>query len=244
MPRVAINAQQLSARHSDGTEAFHDVTLNIGADECIGLVGPNGAGKTSFLLACTGVLPIHSGSIQVFDLDPGQRSARLELPRLLGLVMQQSDDQIFNPTVLDDVAFGPLNLGVSREETRQRVSAALEQVQLPGYENRVPHRLSGGEKRRVALAGILAMQPAFLLLDEPTQDLDPRGRRQLLQILCQLPQGKLIASHDLDFVLQLCSRTIVFDRTVIADGPTREVLANRELMEQHGLEVPLRLLKA
>jgi cobalt/nickel transport system ATP-binding protein len=242
MPSVAIAAEQLSARHGDGTAAFHHVNLVINESECVGLVGPNGAGKTSLLLAATGILPCYEGVLSVFGLNPFVRASRLQLPRLLGLVMQQSDDQIFNPTVLEDIAFGPLNLGVPRDEVVARVKTALEQVQLSGYEERVPYRLSGGEKRRVALAGILAMQPAMLLLDEPTQDLDPRGRKQLMQILGTLPQGKIIASHDLDFILATCSRTIVFDRTVIADGATAEVLANAELMEQHGLEVPWRLV--
>lgn len=242
MPILAINAKQLSARHGDGTEAYFNVNLVIHDNECIGLVGPNGAGKTSFLLSCTGILPCYTGSLTVFDINPFEKTSRQQLPRQLGLVMQQSDDQIFNPSVFEDIAFGPLNIGVPAVEVRERVKSALEQVQMHGYEERVPHRLSGGEKRRVALAGILAMQPAMLLLDEPTQDLDPRGRRQLMQILGTLPQGKIIASHDLDFILATCSRTIVFDRTVVADGATTEVLANSELMENHGLEVPLRLL--
>jgi len=177
-------------------------------------------------------------------MNPFEKSSRQNLIRQLGLVMQQSDDQIFNPTVFEDVAFGPLNMGIPVAEVHGRVKSALEQVQLFGYDKRVPHRLSGGEKRRVALAGILAMQPAMLLLDEPTQDLDPRGRNQLMQILRNLPQGKIIASHDLDFILATCSRTIVFDRTVVADGATSEVLADAELMERHGLEVPLRIALA
>ena len=232
---LAIDAQALSARHGDGTEAFHSVTLKLSSTECVGLVGPNGAGKTSFLLACTGILPFHAGTLTVCGLNPMDRAARHELPRHVGLVMQQSDDQLFNPTVLDDVAFGPLNLGLSKAEVRERVAKALEQVKLVGYEERVPHRLSGGEKRRVALAGILAMQPELLLLDEPTQDLDPRGRRELQEILKQLPQAKLIASHDLDFIRACCTRTVVFDRTVILDGPTHEVLANAAIMQSHGL---------
>lgn len=237
----AIAAHDLSASYPDGTEAFRGVNLHISPTECIGLVGPNGAGKTSLLLALTGILHCNAGQLNIFGVNPFDQKQRHELPRLLGLVMQQSDDQLFNPTVLDDVAFGPLNLGLTKAEVRQRSLAALSKVKLAGMEDRVPHRLSGGEKRRVALAGILAMEPRFLLLDEPTQDLDPRGRRGLMAILKELPQGKLIASHDLDFILDTCSRTIVFDRSVILDGPTRDVLADAALMEQHGLEVPMRL---
>lgn len=238
---LAIAAQSLSARHADGTEAFHSVSIQIQAQECVGLVGPNGGGKTSLLLAFTGILPCHAGQLSVFDINPSDQKQRHELPRLLGLVMQQSDHQLFNPTVLDDVAFGPLNLGLDKTAARERSQAALSKVKLASMDDRVPHRLSGGEKRRVALAGILAMEPRFLLLDEPTQDLDPRGRRELISILKELPQGKLIASHDLDFILDTCQRTIIFERTVIADGATRELLAIEGLMEQHGLEVPERL---
>ena len=239
---IAIAAHDLSAGYPDGTAAFQDVHLNITPHECVGLVGPNGAGKTSLLLALTGILKYSAGQLSIFGVNPFDPKQRHELPRLLGLVMQQSDDQLFNPTVLDDVAFGPMNLGLSKAEVRERAKLALARVKLAGMEDRVPHRLSGGEKRRVALAGILAMEPRFLLLDEPTQDLDPRGRRGLMAILKELPQGKLIASHDLDFILDTCSRTIVFDRSVIADGATRDMLADAALMEQHGLEVPMRLL--
>jgi cobalt/nickel transport system ATP-binding protein len=237
----AICAEGLCSVHAEGTIAFQNVSLTVGAAESVGLVGPNGAGKSSFLLALSGVLPFQAGRLHVFGRNPAHLQERRELPRCVGLVFQQSDDQLFSPTVLDDVAFGPLNMGMSKEAAIQRVHEALRMVKLQGYESRVPHRLSGGEKRRVALAGILAMQPRFLLLDEPTQDLDPRGRRELIAILRQLPQGKLIASHDLDFILATCPRTIVFDKTVLADGKTCELLARIELMEQHGLEVPYRL---
>lgn len=238
---MLLQVRQISARHTEGTVAFENVSLLLHENESVGLVGPNGAGKTSLLLAITGILLPHQGSMTVCGWNPLVREQRQQLPRHLGLVMQQSDDQLFNPTVLDDVAFGPLNLGISKDETLKRVAHSLAQVKLAGYEERVPHRLSGGEKRRVALAGILAMQPRLLLLDEPTQDLDPRGRRELIAIMAELPQGKLIASHDLDFILTTCRRTIVFDRTVIADGPTEQLLADAELMERHGLEVPWRL---
>lgn len=237
----AIEAVDLCCFRAEGTLAYQNVTLTIRAEESVGLVGPNGAGKSSLLLALSGVLPFQQGQLRVFNLDPSDKKARRELPRRVGLVFQQADDQLFSPTVLDDVAFGPLNLGLSANEALDRVHEALAAVKLRGYETRVPHRLSGGEKRRVALAGILAMKPRFLLLDEPSQDLDPRGRRELISILQQLPQGKLIASHDLDFVLATCPRTIVFDKTVLADGTTTEILSCAELMEQHGLEVPYRL---
>jgi cobalt/nickel transport system ATP-binding protein len=238
---LAVDAQGISSRYGDGTLAYQGVTLRIGCQESVGLVGPNGAGKSSLLLSLAGVQPIQEGTLRIFSYDPQGPDQRRRLPECLGLVFQQCDDQLFNPTVLDDVAFGPINLGLSREEALGRVHQALEKVKLRGYESRVPHRLSGGEKRRVALAGILAMQPRFLLLDEPTQDLDPRGRRELIAILADLPQGKLVASHDLDFILATCPRTILFDKTVLADGETAQLLARHDLMQAHGLEVPLRL---
>jgi cobalt/nickel transport system ATP-binding protein len=238
----ALEAEHISSVFDEGTVAFQDVTLRVGPQESVGLVGPNGAGKSSLLLSFAGVQPLRQGTVRVFGLNPLDAKERRQIPELLGLVFQQSDDQLFNPTVLDDVSFGPLNLGCSRQESLDRVHEALRTVRLAGYEERVPHRLSGGEKRRVALAGVLAMHAKFLLLDEPTADLDPRGRRELKAILQQLPQGKLIASHDLDFILSTCSRTIVFNQSVLADGPTEQLLANKELMEANGLEVPVRLL--
>ena len=164
---------------------------------------------------------------------------RRQLPARLGVVFQNSDDQIIHATVFDDVAFGPLNLGISADEVRARVSEALTRVGLAGFKDRVPFHLSGGEKRRVALAGVLAMRPDVLLLDEPTMFLDPRGRRELAAFLGEIPGTKVVATHDLEFVLATCSRTILLDGgRLFADGPTRDVLSNKEWMDRHGLEVP------
>src|SRR5262249_33550565 len=158
----------------------------------------NGAGKTTLFLCLGGVLRVPAGVVQVAGVDPADVAQRKKLPSKLGIVFQNSDDQLFNSTVLDDVAFGPLNLGLPANEVRQRVTEALDTVSLAGFEQRVPFHLSGGEQRRVALAGVLAMRPEVLLFDEPSQGLDPRGRRDFIQLVNRLPATKLIAAHDLE----------------------------------------------
>ena len=169
---------------------------------------------------------------------------RKRLPQHIGVVFQNPDDQLFSATVLEDVAFGPLNLGATADEAQRQAAAAMDAVGLNGFAERSPHKLSGGEKRRAALAGVLAMKPGVLLLDEPSMFLDPRGRRELIRTVCDLPGTLLIATHDLDFVLDCCPRTIVLDAgRVAADGPTAELLANPALMDTHGLEAPHRLRK-
>jgi cobalt/nickel transport system ATP-binding protein len=234
-----LSAQGLSYAYPTGTNALRDITLTLRAGESVGLVGPNGAGKTTLFLCLAGVLSITSGQAEVLGLDVRKRENRQKIPRSLGILFQDSDDQIFHHNVFEDVAFGPLNLGLDANEVRARVALALKQTQLEGYEQRVPFHLSGGEKRRVALAGVLAMEPEVLLLDEPTLHLDPRSRRELLGLINGLGKTKLIASHDLEFVLATCSRVLILDGgEVRAEGPTREVLANPDLMDRHGLEVP------
>ncbi len=241
---IAIAVNHLSFSYPDGRSILKDLTFQVYPGESLGLVGPNGAGKTTLFLCLSGVLPIAKNRVRVAGLDPAVRSARKQLPAKVGIVFQHSDDQIFNATVFDDVAFGPLNLGMDKEESSRRAKEALQKVGLEGYEDRVPFHLSGGEKRRVALAGILAMSPEILLLDEPSMYLDPRGRRSLKAFLEDLPVTKIIATHDLEFVLDVCQRVLVMDRgQIFADGPPREVLANEELMDYHGLEVPPSLRK-
>lgn len=239
---LAIEVQDLTFAYGQGPVALERVTFWARAGEHIGLIGPNGAGKTTLFLCLAGVLAARSGKLSVAGIDPRDRSQRRRLPEQLGIVFQNSDDQLFNPTVLDDVAFGPLNLSLPADEVRQRVTEALERVGLAGFEERVPYHLSGGEQRRVALAGVLAMRPSILLLDEPSMFLDPRGRRELIALIKNLAGTRMIASHDLEMILQTCERVLVLDRgRLIADGPTREVLSNAALLEQHGLEVPYSL---
>ncbi len=235
----AVRVTDLSYTYPGGFTALHQVDFAVAAGESIGLVGPNGAGKTTLFLCLTGVLAISQGSIQVAGLDPSRREERARLPAKVGIIFQNSDDQLFNATVFDDVAFGPLNLGLPPDEVRKRVAEALERVGLTGFEQRVPFHLSGGEKRRAALAGVLAMRPDILLMDEPSMYLDPRGRRELIHLVNGLAITKIIASHDLELILETCRRAVLLDRgRLIADGPVRTLFADAKLMEAHGLEVP------
>ena len=235
----AIGVQGLSYTYPGGQRALDQVTFEVAAGESVALVGPNAAGKTTLFLCLSGVLPAPSGCIWLTGLDPADPAQRRQLPARVGIVFQNSDDQLFNATVFDDVAFGPLNLGLPADEVRRRVNEALERVGLAGAEARVPFHLSGGEKRRVALAGVLAMRPQVLLLDEPSQHLDPHGRRGFIQLINSLSVTKIIASHDLEMVLRTCRRALVLDGgRLVADGPARTLFADAALMEAHGLEVP------
>lgn len=239
---AGLSASALTHRYSCGRVALDSLTFALAPGECAALVGPNGAGKTTLFLRLCGVLAGKPGQARVGALDPAVPEHRRKLPEVVGVVFQNPDDQLFSPTVEEDVAFGPLNAGASPAEAQARAAEALASVGLPNARDRVPFQLSGGEKRRAALAGVLAMRPSVLLLDEPSIFLDPRGRRELIAVIRALPGTKLIATHDLDLVLDLAPRVLVLDAgQLAADGPTRELLADSALMEQHGLEVPYRL---
>jgi cobalt/nickel transport system ATP-binding protein len=240
----AVRVAELTHAYPGGRTALEGISFAVAPGENVGLVGPNGAGKTTLFLCLAGVLPVRPGTVLLEGLDPGIPAQRRRLFTRVGIVFQDSDDQVFNATVFDDVAFGPLNLRLPPEEVRQRVAEALAQVGLTGVAERVPYHLSGGEKRRVALAGVLAMRPQVLLLDEPSLHLDPRGRRELLRVLGTIPATKVLASHDLEMVLELCPRVLVLDGgRLIADGPADDLLGDAALMEAHGLEVPYSLRK-
>jgi cobalt/nickel transport system ATP-binding protein len=238
-----LSTQHLSHRYADGRVALDDVSFAVGPGECVAIVGPNGAGKTTLFLRLCGVLAGKPGEASVCGLDPADPAHRKKLPETVGVVFQNPDDQLFSPTVLDDVAFGPLNQGATPNEAKARAVEALAAVGLPpDAGDRVPVQLSGGDKRRAALAGVLAMMPAVLLLDEPSAFLDPRGRRDLIELIRTLPGTKLIATHDLDLVLDVCPRTLVLDAgKLVADGPACDLLAHPEIIEKHGLEIPYRL---
>lgn len=237
----ALEVRNLNYRYSDHTHALRDVTFSMAAGERVGLIGPNGAGKSTLLLHLNGILPERSAaqpSVHVSGM-PVCEPHLEKIRSRVGLLFQDPDDQLFCPTVWEDVAFGPQQLGLTGIALSERVAQALEKVNLTGFDNRLPHHLSQGEKRRVCLAGLLACQIEVLALDEPTSNLDPRGRRQLKSVLEQLPAAQLIATHDLELVVELCPRVILLDGgRIVADGATHAILNDEALMLEHGLERP------
>jgi len=238
---AAIEVRNLHFHYAEGTQALRGVSFSVAEGECVGLIGPNGAGKSTLLLHLNGLLPESwKGEASVFvDGSPVNPETLHEVRRKVGLLFQDPNDQLFCPTVFEDVAFGPEQLGLSKAEARERVSKSLAKAGIPGFEARAPHHLSVGEKRRVCLAGVLACDPSILVLDEPTTSLDPKGRRELKEVLRQIQITKLIATHDLELVVELCSRVIVLDRgTIAAEGPTVELLSDENLMLRHSLERP------
>jgi cobalt/nickel transport system ATP-binding protein len=221
--------------YPDGTAALAGVDLRLLPGERLAVLGPNGAGKTTLALAACGALEDLAGRVEV----AGEERPRRELRRRVGIVFQDPDDQLFMPTVEADVAFGPANQGLRGRELRERVASALAAVGLAGFESRAPHALSAGERRRAAIAGVLACEPDVLVLDEPTGALDPAARRELLDVLVSLRLAVLLVTHDLPYALELCPRAVVLDRgQVVADGPTREILADGGFMAAHRLELP------
>ena len=235
----ALQVRALDYSYPDGTPALHGVSLDVEDGECVGIIGPNGAGKSTLLLHLNGLLPESGkGNVLVFG-KAVTRETLHEIHQSVGLLFQDPDDQLFCPTVYEDVAFGPRQFAMEPAKLDGVVRDALRQVGLEGFEKRSPHHLSGGEKQRVCLAGILACKPRILVLDEPTSDLDPRGRRELARLIKTLPAARVIASHDLELVLELCSRVFLLDGgAVVASGATTEILSNEELMLAHGLEKP------
>ncbi len=259
-----LRVRNLSYTYPDGTVALRDVAFEVEDGQSVGIVGPNGAGKSTLLWHLNGLLPAavrspirrvesndgaaagasgsHNDAEVIVD---GLAVVEANFPairRMVGLLFQDPDDQLFCATVREDVAFGPVNLDLPRDEVDRRVAQALADVDLEGAEHRMPQHLSLGERKRVCLAGVLACRPKLLALDEPSGNLDPRGRRHLMGILSQLTCTKLIASHDLELILELCDRVIVLDSGRIqALGPTEEILGNEILMLAHGLELPLSL---
>ncbi|WP_192751857.1 energy-coupling factor ABC transporter ATP-binding protein [Actinopolymorpha pittospori] len=239
--RVTIPVLQVSGlayAYPDGHQALYGVDLSLARGERVALLGPNGAGKTTLVLHLNGILTAGLGSVHVDGMLVGKATLR-EVRRRVGVVFQDPDDQLFMPTVRDDVAFGPANLGMRGAELDARVDEALDLVGMRAYADRPPHHLSFGQRRRVAVATVLAMRPSVLVLDEPSSNLDPASRRELAEILTALDVTVLMVTHDLPYALQLCERSVILDEgTIVADGSTRDLLADAELMESHRLELP------
>ena len=236
-----ISIEHLSYIYPDGTQALQNVNLSLKPTERVALVGANGSGKSTLLLHLNGILLPQQGTIQVGEYIMEPRRLK-QIRNFVGLVFQNPDDQLFMPTVWEDVVFGPMNQGMKGDLLTHHCRHCLQAVGLDPeiYGSRNPSNLSGGEKKRVAIAGVLAMQPQILVFDEPSAQLDPRSRRQLIHLLHGLPLTQLIATHDLDLALDLCSRTIVLSHgQVVRDGATAEILSDREFLEQHHLESPL-----
>ena len=241
MSHHLVGVTDLHYSYPDGTPALRGVTFTLHHGESLGLVGANGAGKSTLLLHLAGVLFPARGAVRVGDW-PVTPATLPRVRRSLGFVFQDPDDQLFMPTVEDDVAFGPRALGLSPDEAQARTEAALARVGALHLRARPPHRLSGGEKRAVSIATVLAMSPDVLVMDETSAGLDPASRRGLIEQLRAFEHTKIVASHDLDLVYEVCRRTIVLvGGAVAADGPTAEVLAQRELLAAARLEPPLRL---
>ena len=233
----AIHARGLSFNYPDGRQALRGVELHVAHGERVALLGPNGAGKTTLMLHLNGLLN-GSGGLEVAGLEVGRDSVH-ELRARVGLVFQDPDDQLFMPTVAEDVAFGPLNMGLDRAAVTARVAEALGAVRMEHVSGRAPHQLSMGERRRVAIATVLAMRPSLLVLDEPSASLDPRARRELLDVLARIDRTMLVTTHDLPLAAELCERAVILaDGRVAGDGLCEEILADDELLAAHDLELP------
>lgn len=232
-----VQVRDLHFSYPDGHAALRGVSLNLCQGEKVALVGPNGAGKSTLMLHLNGILE-GRGEIRVGNM----RLTREDLPlvrAMVGLVFQNPDDQLFSPTVFEDVAFGPLHMGLPEDEVRARVAEALEAVRMSAYADRLSHHLSVGEKKRIAIATVLSMKPSILVLDEPSAGLDPRARRTLINLLRELPITMLVSTHDMLMVKELFPRMVVMDEgLIVADGPTVEIMEDREFLEAHGLERP------
>lgn len=229
-----IQIDNLSFTYPDGQPALSNLSLTVAQGESVAIIGPNGAGKSTLLLHLNGILR-SNGTVRVFGRQLNDKNLRWVRSRV-GLVFQDPDDQLFSPTVFDDVAFGPINMGYAEAEVNRAVSQALEWVNMMGYERRSSHHLSIGERKRIAIATVLSMNSQILALDEPSGNLDPRSKWSLIELLRRLPMTKIVATHDLELVRALCSRTVILDRgRIVSDGATRLILNDKSLLAAHGL---------
>lgn len=233
-----VEIEGLSFNYPDGHQALCNITLQIGPNEKVALVGPNGAGKSTLMLHLNGLLRPAQGEICVGGL-PIKEENLGRIRAWVGLVFQNPDDQLFNPRVFDDVAFGPLHMNLSNDDVHRRSMEALAAVGMEEYADRISHHLSIGEKKRIAIATVLSMDPKILVFDEPSAGLDPRARRSLINLLGDMDRTMLVATHDIRMVQELFPRTVVLDEgRIVADGPTDDILDNAPLLEAHGLEKP------
>jgi cobalt/nickel transport system ATP-binding protein len=241
MSHHRVEIRDLSFGYPGGPEVLRDISFLITHGQSVALVGPNGAGKSTLLLLLTGFLWPIKGEVRIGDL-PVAKGTLATVRRSVGVVLQHADDQLFMPTVLEDVAFGPLNQGLPPDEAEALALRTLESVDALRLRDRPPYRLSYGEKRAAAIAAVLACSPDVLVMDEPSSDLDPSHRRKLIELLRGFTHTKLIATHDLDMALDICDRIIVLkDGMITADGPAGELLRDKALLEANDLELPLRL---
>ena len=235
-----IKINKLGYTYPDGTKALKGINLSIFEGESVGLIGPNGAGKSTLLLHLNGILR-GNGKVEIMELKITDENLDI-IRSKVGLVFQDPEDQLFMPTVFDDVAFGPINLDLKQEDVRERVKKALREVDMLDLAGRITHHLSFGEKKRISIATVLSMNPEVLVLDEPSSNLDPKARRHLIELLGNFRFTKIIAGHDLELILDICNRIIMLDEgAIVASGDTREILSDKLLMERHGLEMPLSL---
>ncbi|MBQ3459543.1 MAG: ABC transporter ATP-binding protein [Solobacterium sp.] len=233
-----IEMKHVSFRYEAGKEILDDISFRLEAGESVGLIGANGAGKSTIMKLLSGIL-FGDGEVLIAKTAVNPKNL-YEIRRKLGYVLQDSDDQMFMPTVYEDMIFAPRNYGLSKEETEERIDAVLEKLDLKELKHSRNHKISGGEKRMAAIATILAMDPEVILMDEPTASLDPYNRRLVINAINSLSQTKLITSHDLDMILDTCGRVILLDQgKIIADGKTEEILRDQKLLEAHRMELPL-----
>jgi cobalt transport protein ATP-binding subunit len=236
--RGSIEVRHLHFRYPDGFEALKGIDLAVGPGEKVALIGPNGAGKSTLMLHLNGINEPTHGEVHVSGLRV-ERKALKRVRAEVGLVFQDPDDQLFSPTVFDDVAFGPLHLGIPEEEIHHRVERALAAVGMSGFGQRMPHHLSIGQRKRVALATVLSMDPSVLVIDEPSAGLDPRGRRELIGLLREMTQTMLVSTHDMKLVAEVFPRTVLMDGgEIVADGRTEVLLEDEPLLLKHGMERP------
>ena len=239
MRDISIEIKDLYYKYPDGYEALKGIDLTLHKGQSLGIVGSNGAGKSTLLLQLTGINRPSSGKIEINSLEVNKKNLA-QIRKDIGFVFQNPEDQLFTTSIYEDVAFGPKNYKLSKQEVDKRVTESLEKVGILELKNRAPYRLSGGQKNLAAIATAISMEPSILIMDEPTSALDPKARRKLINLLNSFDYTKIIASHDLDMILDTCERTIVLKNgQIVADGDTQNILLDRDLMEECDLELPL-----